>query len=212
MDLTVLSISDRVVELIYSPHIRERFNRAEVVISCGDLPYYYIEFIVSALNVPVFFVRGNHAKLLEVSDSGHRTGPQGAIDLHRRHYRQGSVLLAGVEGSVRYKRGPFQYTQAQMWQHVFQLVPGLLVNNARYGRYLDIFVTHAPPWRIHDKPDWPHQGIKSFLWLIKVFNPQYHFHGHIHLYGPNPVTETQFNKTRIINTYGYRLDSITIDA
>jgi uncharacterized protein len=211
VNLTVLSISDRVVELIYSPHIRERFNRADLVISCGDLPYYYVEFVVSALNVPVYFVRGNHAKILEVSDSGNRSGPQGANDLHARHYRQGNVLLAGVEGSIRYKRGPFQYTQSQMWWNVFRLVPGLLANNARYGRYLDFFVTHAPPWGIHDKPDWPHQGVRSFLWLIKVFKPQFHFHGHIHLYGPNPLFETQYARTRIINTYGYRYNNYELD-
>jgi hypothetical protein len=79
----------------------------------------------------------------------------------------------------------------------------MLVNRAVYGRYLDVFVTHAPPWGIHDKPDLPHQGIKAFRWLLTVFSPNYHFHGHIHVYKPGTDIETRFHRTRVINTYGY---------
>ena len=92
-----------------------------------------------------------------------------------------------------------------MWMHVVRLVPGLLRNRLFYGRFLDIFVTHAPPWGIHDGPDYPHIGIKAFRWLIRVFKPQYHFHGHIHVYKPNMITETQFGATNVVNTYGYRV-------
>ncbi|MFH1445795.1 MAG: metallophosphoesterase, partial [Chloroflexota bacterium] len=49
-----------------------------------------------------------------------------------------------------------------------------------------------------------HQGIKAFLWLIKVFQPSYHLHGHIHLYLPKIPHETRMGKTTIINTYGFR--------
>jgi Icc-related predicted phosphoesterase len=56
---------------------------------------------------------------------------------------------------------------------------------------------------IHDQPDLPHQGINAFRWLLKVFQPRYHFHGHIHVYHPDAVTETKFNQTQVINTYGY---------
>jgi len=30
------------------------------VLSCGDLPPYYLEFLVTVLDVPLFDVRGNH--------------------------------------------------------------------------------------------------------------------------------------------------------
>lgn len=204
MKISVLSVSDKVEEIIYSPQLRRRFCDVEFVISCGDLPYYYVEYIVSALDKPVFFVRGNHAKILEYSDSGPRSSPLGAFDLHRKSYTLNGVIIAGIEGSIRYNTGPFQYTQREMWLNTLSIVPKLVMNRARFGRYLDIFVSHAPPWQINDRMDWPHQGIKSFRWLIEVFRPMYHFHGHIHLYGPDNPQIVVHHGTEVVNTYGHR--------
>lgn len=204
MNISVLSVSDKVEEIVYSPQLRKRFYDVAFVISCGDLPYYYVEYIVSALDKPVFFVRGNHARILEQSDTGPRSSPLGAIDLHRNSYMLNGVIFAGVEGSIRYNFGPFQYSQREMWINVLRMVPKLLGNRARYGRYLDIFVTHAPPWGINDRDDWPHQGIRSFRWFIEVFRPMYHFHGHIHLYGPDVPRVVVHHGTEVVNTYGYR--------
>ena len=204
--MKILSISDTVVPSIYSNHICEKFADIEGVIACGDLPYYYQEFIISSLNKPFYFVRGNHDPEVEYSELGELTYPHGGIDLHRRVIRWNGWLLAGVQGSIRYSNSSsFQYTQTQMWLHVIRLVPGLFWNQAVHGRFLDMFVTHAPPWGIHDGPDYPHIGIKAFRWLIKNFKPRYHFHGHIHVYKPNMITETDFGDTSVINTYGYRV-------
>ncbi len=208
----LLILSDKVVEFVYSPTLRQRFSHIDLVISCGDLPYYYLEYVVSVLNVPLFFVRGNHAKLVEYTSGGERRAPWGAVDLHRRIVCHEGILLAGVEGSLRYNRGPFQYSQGEMWGHVLSLVPKLLLNRLRYGRYLDIFVSHAPPWGIHDRPDLPHQGIKAFRWFLKTFRPAYHFHGHVHVYRPDAITETRFHQTLVVNTYGYREMEISAQA
>jgi Icc-related predicted phosphoesterase len=113
------------------------------------------------------------------------------------------LILAGVEGSLKYREGPFQYTQSQMWVHIMLLVPKLLRNKTIYGRYLDVFISHAPPWGIHDKQDLPHQGIKAFRWLLEKFRPKYHFHGHIHIYRQDEQTVTKFKSTNVINTYGF---------
>ena len=113
------------------------------------------------------------------------------------------LLLAGVEGSLRYREAPFQYTQVEMWGHVLSLVPALLRNRILYHRYLDVFISHAPPWGIHDQPDLPHQGIKAFSWLLRVFRPRYHFHGHIHVYRRDIPTNTRYRETLVVNTYGY---------
>jgi Icc-related predicted phosphoesterase len=202
--MRVLSLSDIVVQQIYNPHIRQRFSEVDLILGCGDLPYYYQEFVLSVLDVPLFFVRGNHDVLAEEHNSESRSGPRGGTDLHRRVVRYSGVLIAGVEGSLRYRPGPFQYTQSEMWQHVYTLVPKLFRNKLAWGRYLDVFVTHAPPRGIHDREDLTHQGINAFNWLLKVFRPAYHFHGHIHLYRPDAVLESRFGSTLIINTFGFR--------
>lgn len=203
--MKILSVSDIELGLIYSSRIAERFYDVDLVISCGDLPYYYLEFIVSALNVPLYHVRGNHASKVEITEFGDRSEPWGAINLHRRVKQDDTgLLLAGVEGSIQYNYGPQQYSQSEMWMMVFMMTPALFLNKLRHGRYLDVFVSHAPPWKIHDMEDRPHQGVKAFRWFDLVFKPQVHLHGHIHVYRQDSVTQTQFEKTLVMNTYGYR--------
>jgi len=209
--MKILTVSDVELSYIYSPTLKERFSDSDLVISCGDLPYYYLEYIISTLDVPLYYVRGNHASKIEFGADGERRYPWGGIDLHRRTLRTpNGILLAGLEGSLRYNFGPHQYSQAEMWLMVFNLVPGLIYNRMRHGRYLDIFVAHAPPWKIHDKDDRPHQGIKAFRWLIKVFQPPVFLHGHIHIYRQDSITETKVNHTDVINSYGHRV--ITLDG
>jgi Icc-related predicted phosphoesterase len=202
--MKILALSDRQVPFVYSPQARRRFKGVEVIVGCGDLDYYYLEYILTVLDAVLFFVRGNHDRVVEYSSSGARTYPHGATDLHRKVCCHQGLLLAGVEGSLRYKSGPFQYSQSEMWGHVLSLAPRLLANRLRYGRYLDIFVTHAPPAGIHDADDLPHQGIRAFRWLLTVFHPAYHLHGHIHVLRPGVETETQIDGTCVINCFPYR--------
>jgi len=203
--MKILAVSDIELGFIYNLQIAQRFKGVDLLISCGDLPYYYLEFMISMINQPLYYVRGNHASPVEFTTAGERTNPWGATDLHHRHVRtQEGLLLAGIEGSIRYNKGDYQYTQGEMWGMVFDLIPGLIYNRVRYGRFLDIFVTHAPPWRIHDMADLPHHGIKAFRWLIRTFKPKYHLHGHIHVYHNKMVTQTQIGSTSVMNCYGYR--------
>ena len=202
--IKILSISDVVIDWVYSHNAAERFSDVDIIIGCGDLPYYYLEYMLTVLRAPAFFVRGNHDKMKEYCKTGSKSEPLGATDLHRKVIRWGDLLLAGVEGCLRYRPNPFQYTQVEMWEHVLSLAPRLLLNRLRYGRFLDIFVAHAPPWEIHDEKDRAHNGIKAFTWLLNVFKPALFIHGHIHAYKPGKVTETIYRESKVINTYGYR--------
>jgi Icc-related predicted phosphoesterase len=209
--MKILAVSDIELGFIYNVQIAQRFKDIDMMISCGDLPYYYLEFMVSMLDKPLYFVRGNHASKVESTSAGERTAPWGAEDLHQRVTRvPGGLLMAGIEGSIRYNNGPHQYSQGEMWTMALGLVPRLMINRLRYGRFLDVLVTHAPPWKIHDMEDLPHHGIKAFRWLLQVFKPAYHLHGHIHVYRNDIPTITQFEETQVINCYGYR--ELTLEA
>lgn len=210
--MKVLSVSDKIIpSLVDTPENFPDLQGVELMLGCGDLPYYYQENIAKKLRVPLYFVRGNHDALIEYGVDGERSAPLNGIDLHRKTLRQDEIILAGIEGCNRYNNhGDFQYTSAQMWEHVYQLVPKLLLNKLKYGRYLDILVTHAAPRGIHDAEDWTHIGIKAFNWLIKTFKPKYHFHGHNHVYTDDTITETQVGKTLVINTYGYKVRDLKI--
>ena len=203
--MKILAVSDVELDYIYRPQIAERFNTVDLIISCGDLSNYYLEYMVSMLNIPLYYVNGNHTHRVEFTTEGDKKYPWGATNVHQRCIVDDTgVLLAGIEGSLRYNRAEHQYTQAEMWQKVFGLMPRFFYNKLRYGRFLDIFISHAPPWHIHDQDDLPHRGIKAFRWLIKVFEPVYHLHGHIHLYRNDTIYKTLFHRTQVINCYGYR--------
>ena len=205
--MKLLAVTDKVVELIYSPSLIEKFGDVDMVLSCGDLPYYYLEYIVSMLNVPLLYVHGNHDPPVEYSVSGAQlTGPGGCTNVHGRLVKTKGMLIAGLEGSIRYKpEGRYQYTQGQMWRRAFRLAPALLYNRLVTGRALDILLAHSPAFSIHNGRDRTHVGFKSFVWLMERFKPRYLLHGHRHVYNPLEVTETQYKETMVINVYPYKV-------
>jgi Icc-related predicted phosphoesterase len=203
--MNILAVSDIELNIIYNPSIKERFRHIDLMISCGDLPYYYMEYMISSLDRMLYYVRGNHVPTIYDTGGEARIDPWGGIDVHRQVVRDESgLLLAGFEGSLRYNRGKYQYSQAEMWLFTARMLPKLLSNRLRYGRAMDVLVTHAPPWKIHDQDDLPHQGIRAFRWLIQVFQPALHLHGHIHLYQSNLRQETRIGRTLVANVYGFR--------
>jgi Icc-related predicted phosphoesterase len=106
---------------------------------------------------------------------------------------------------MRYNDGIYQYSDFQMCGKINRLKPGLLFNKLFKKRYLDILVTHAPPYKIHDKEDLCHRGFKCLNSFIYKYKPGYLIHGHIHLYGGDKQWKTVEGATTVINAYGCRI-------
>ncbi|TFG49991.1 MAG: hypothetical protein E4H33_01125 [Anaerolineales bacterium] len=202
--LKVLSISDRIDSQLLEKDIYEIYKDVDLILSCGDLPYYHIEKLFQLYEVPVLYVRGNHDPRVEYGKHGPIYGPRGGIDLHNQVVILNNLIFAGLEGSLPYKDGPFLYSQGEMWRFVLGLIPRLMWKKLLYGRFLDVFIAHSPPFGIHDQDNNIHGGYKAFRWLIKTFKPAYFFHGHIHVYTEDQVVESIVDQTKVINTYGYR--------
>jgi Icc-related predicted phosphoesterase len=211
--MRILAISDKVEPILYSPAIADRVGKVDAVISCGDLPFYYIEYIMTMLGRPTFYVFGNHGREVQYTsgkgeDWQQSSVPMGAVNLHRRTARVDNMLFAGLEGSMRYNESPGQYTESEMWWNIVRLMPRLFWNRMRYGRWLDVLVTHSPPRDIHDKNDLPHTGFNSFRTFMRWFKPRYLLHGHIHIYRHDEITRTQYCETEVINVYPWRILTI----
>ncbi len=203
--MRVLTVSDKVVPYLYDRHLKQVVGSVDLLISCGDVPPYYLDFLSTTLNVPLFFVYGNHTFGAHQQWPGKRSLPSGA-NLHRRVVQYQGLLLAGLEGSRRYRpRAPHQYTEGEMLRNCLTLVPALLRNRLVYGRFLDVLITHAPPRHIHDGEDVAHRGFSCFRWFMRVFRPRYLIHGHMHVYRHDIPTVTRFAETTVINTYPYRV-------
>lgn len=211
--MRILTVSDKVEPVLYGPYIRERVGKVDLILACGDLPYYYLEYIVGLLDVPLYYVHGNHDKVIIQPGNANLgelptivTPMSWAINLHMRGRCHDGLLLAGLEGCREYNPGaPFQYREGAVRWQVELLGLRLLLNRLRYGRYVDIFITHAPPRGIHDDEDVPHRGFESYLTFLRRYAPALMIHGHQHVYNRSLTTETDFGRTRIINTYGYRV-------
>jgi Icc-related predicted phosphoesterase len=208
--MRILTVSDKVEPVLYSPYIRERVGAIDLILACGDLPDYYLEYIVGVLDAPLFFVHGNHDKAAPQDDSiqacSSPTGLSWAANMHGRSLCHKGLLIAGLEGCRRYNPGaPFQYEEADVRWQTLMLGRYLLFNRLRYGRYLDVFITHAPPRGIQDAQDIPHQGFTAYLTLLRRYRPLLMIHGHQHIYNRNDASETDYYSTRVINTYGYRV-------
>ena len=205
--MKILAVSDRVLDKLYSGTIRQTYSDVDLMIGCGDLPFYYLDFLTSAIDAPLVYVRGNHDDGPQYAVDGRVwRDVRGGTDIHGKVVTRKGLILAGLQGSMRYKaHADYMYTEAEMRRVVAQLVPRLLWNRQRLGRALDVLVTHSPPFGIHDRPDLPHTGFKVFLSFLRLFKPRYHLHGHVHIYRQDEITQTQFEETTIINVYPYRL-------
>jgi len=202
----ILAVSDKVEPRLYGPSITKVAGDVDCIIGCGDLPYYYLEYIVSMLNKPMYYVHGNHDRPEHRSNRTVIKEPQGGTNLHGRVVAANGLLIAGLEGSHRYNRNPqYQYTQAEMWGVILKMIPTLVTNRMLYGRYLDVLVTHSPPFGIHDAADRPHIGFKAFLSFMRWFKPRYLLHGHQHIYRDTEISHSRYAHTEIINVYPWRL-------
>lgn len=191
--MKILCVSDTVMsQMENAAHLRRRYHDVELLISCGDMPASYLEYITSVLNIPLFYVRGNH-------DTGYDERPPGGINLHRKRVSYHGVSFYGIEGSLKYNNSPIQYTQWEMRSMVYQSVLPLMYYRARKGRGADVFVTHAPARGIHDLTDLPHRGIDAFVKFMDWYRPRYMLHGHVHTYDRRVTVETEHGATCVMN-------------
>ncbi len=209
--MKLLALSDEVVDYIYSPQVKTNFGDVDLVVGCGDLPYYYLEYVVSMLDKPVYYVPGNHdGRKQHMSDGRVVDRAEGCINIDGQTQRHADLLLAGLGGSIRYRPGERNmYTEAEMGARIGALSPKLLANRVGRGRFLDILVAHSPPLGIHDDTDPAHIGFGVFLSFMRWFRPRLLLHGHAHVYRRDQPTITKYNDTCVINVYPYRV--ITLD-
>jgi len=211
--LKILCISDQIDPQVYSPQIKERFSGIDLILAAGDLPLDYLDFIISNLNKPLFFVFGNH----HVEDLRHYKKPWnmpllqeesdymgcGAVYLGTKIKREGNFIIAGLGGSMRYNNGLNQFTDFEMYIEIIKLIPRLLWNRLFRGRFVDVLLTHAPPRGIHDKKDKCHLGFKAYLWFMRAFKPKLLVHGHIHLYDLADIRCTKWKNTTVVNAFSH---------
>jgi len=213
----VLAVADEVVESLWSERVRAL--EPDLLVGCGDLPFDYLEYLVSTLNVPAVFVPGNHdADVSGVRESraglplrdglpAGQVGPAGFSNADRRIVDAAGVRLAGLGGSLRYRPGPNQYSQRELGRRARALQRRASWRHWRDGRGVDVLLTHAPPAGVGDEEDPPHRGFTALHGLVARLRPALLLHGHIHPHGV-PRPDRMMGDTKVCNVVGYRLIEI----
>jgi len=199
--MKILCISDRVEDKLYGPRLQEYAEGVEVVISCGDLPFEYLEYIVTFLGVPVYYVLGNHDP-----DEYGKEYPGGCTPLDGEIVEIEGIPVAGLSGSMLYSGGPNQYSEGHMRRKARALSLKFWWRKLRGKPPPRLFVAHSPPFGLGDRTDLAHIGFESFLPLIDRYEPEWWLHGHVHLYGPNQAEQRRRRRgeTKIFNVYGHQ--------
>ena len=204
--MRVLAIADEVAEPLWGDLLKEL--RPELILSAGDLPFDYLENLVSRTDVPLLYVPGNHDPDLKPGDPTFEglsakfdgVGPPGCINVDDRIESVAGLNVAGLGGSIRYNEGVNQYTQRQMRWRAWRLQARVRLRR----KHIDVLLTHAPPAGFGDAADPAHAGIEALVPLVENLKPRVLVHGHVRRYGPQSE-DLRLGGTRIVNPIPYRV-------
>ncbi len=189
--MKILAIADEESRYLWDFYEPGKLKDIDLIISCGDLNPDYLMFLVTLSNVPVLYVHGNHDEKYETKP------PEGCVCIEDDIFVYKGVRILGLGGSMRYRPGKHQYTDAQMNRRVRKLWWKLWRKKG-----FDILVTHAPAYQLNDGMDLPHQGFTAFRRLMEKYKPKYFLHGHVHLnYGRRHKRHDQYEETQVINAF-----------
>lgn len=205
--MKILAVSDQVIDRLYSTGVKSNYPDINMLIGCGDLPYSYLEFLVTVFNLPLYYVPGNHdPQYGSLSESR----AEGGTNLDGEVAFAKGLLMAGLGGSVLYQPGaPNQYSQSEMYRRAFRLLPKIIWAKKRYRRPLDVLITHSPPEGVHDDDDPTHRGLRALNSLIRWVKPRYMLHGHTIFYHQNLDSHiANYQGTQVVNVYPFRVMEI----
>lgn len=192
-EVKILVIADTESRSLWDFYDPSRLEGVELIISCGDLNPHYLEFLVTLSGRPLLYVHGNHDTVYE------KTPPGGCECIEDRIVRFKDLRILGLGGSMRYKDGPFMYTERQMRRRVLKARLKAALSGG-----VDLFVTHVPPAGCGDMEDLPHRGFACFNTFLNAVRPRFMLHGHVHkTYGHFQRERAHESGTRIINAYDY---------
>jgi Icc-related predicted phosphoesterase len=189
--ITVLAIADEFHPALYDHFQPERWKDVDLVLSAGDVSPDYLDVLATRIDVPVFYVRGNH------DGKYARSRYYGFENAHRRILEFRGLRIAGFEGSMRYNDGTCQLTEHQM----SRLVWWTELKALRNGKP-DIILAHAPPAGFHDGEDRCHKGFACFRRAIHAWRPAFFVHGHTHRYYGRELVG-RLEDTSVINAVGF---------
>ncbi len=192
--MKILLLGDTESPFLWDHYDDKRFQDLDFILSTGDLNAKYLTFLKTMMYVSLLYVPGNHDNRFEIEP------PEGCDSIDGKLLKYNGIRIFGLGGSMRYKPGPYQYSEWQMNWRIKKLTPKIWFNKG-----FDILVTHAPAKGLGDGHDLCHNGFQCFIKLIEKYKPKYFIHGHQHLNYNAGQRIRQYKDTTIINAYQYHI-------
>lgn len=189
--MKIMVISDEPCQALWeSADPQARLQGIDLILSCGDLPRAYLEYLATFTTVPILYVHGNHD-----GRYGH-DGPGGCVSVEDTVYNFKGLRIVGLGGSIRYTpRHPYQFTEKQMSARIRKLRFRLWRSKG-----CDILLAHSPALNLNDGKDPPHRGFDCFHGFLGKYKPKYFIHGHNHMrYDANLPRTCMYGETTVIN-------------
>ena len=189
--MKILTLADVESKGLWEYLDKDYLRSIDLILAAGDLKPDYLEYLGLYTPADILHVYGNH-------DRTHgKRSPGGCICVEDMIYNYKGVRVLGLGGSIRYKPGPDQYTEAEM-EHRFK---DLCIQLKKNGGF-DILLTHSPARGLGDVEDRTHVGFECLKKLLDEYQPKYMVHGHVHMnYGVHHPRIHQYGSTTIINAY-----------
>lgn len=189
--MKIMVMSDTESNAIWDFYTPDKLQGIDLILSCGDLNPYYLQFVETFSNVPLLYIHGNH-------DSRYaQDPPEGCFCVEDDVYIHNGIRILGLGGCMRYSNGKHQYTEAEMAKRIRRLRMKLWRTKG-----FDILMTHAPMEGVHDGDDICHKGFAAFRGLVQQYAPKYYVHGHVHMnYGYKTPRLSILDNTICINAY-----------
>ena len=134
-NVKILAISDVPSKALWDYDTRARLEGIDLILSCGDLPKKYLEYLTNFTAAPILYVHGNH-------DGSYQTEgePGGCICVDDQVYTWKGLRIMGLGGCQRYnKEDTYQYTEKAMRRRAHKLE-----HQAHKKGGIDLLLTHAP--------------------------------------------------------------------
>ena len=140
---------------------REHLEGIDLILSCGDLPQKYLEYLTNFTAAPILYVHGNH-------DGSYRENePGGCICVDDSVYVWKGLRIMGLGGSQRYnKEDTYQYTEKAMRRRAHKLE-----HQAHKKGGIDLLLTHAPAKGLNSMttvPVWRCHLLLAPIWCMSL--------------------------------------------
>lgn len=167
-------------------HFIEKIDtNIDFVLSCGDFNFKILEEIYERFKKPIFAVKGNH--------DSQAPFPRFVQDVHFKVVQHRDWFIGGWQGVPSYKStGPYEWDDSNALSQLNKFP------------YVDIFICHAPVYKLTDEEDYAHQGSEAILSYIKEKQPKYVYHGHVH-----SKIGTMIGRTAVMGVFGAKTFTLT---